>query len=139
RWGLGGLVLLLVLEFCAPRSAWAGCHHLVVSKSGPVVGLGRLDELIAGGSPYSPADLGEWPLKRDVSGRRMPCSGPGCSRSRPPPAPPLPPDPNSLDQWAPPLDSLMLLPFGPASRGPVDEPTAGTTGHAPSVFHPPPA
>ena len=46
RWGVGALMLLLIHGLGAPRSAWAGCSHLVVAKSDRLSSLGRLDPLI---------------------------------------------------------------------------------------------
>ena len=140
RWGTAAFVLLLAHGLGAPRSAWAGCNHLVTSESGRRLELDRLDDLITGGSSAFLADESsgrEWPGQ---PGRRAPkpCSGPGCSSSIPRPASTGSPTTSGPDQWIAMESVLALSPVSPPRLVP-DEPAARPAGHKPSIFHPPPA
>jgi hypothetical protein len=139
RWSTGALLLLLILGFIAPRSARAGCNHLVTSQSDRLLGYDRLDDLITGGSSAILTD-GADRERPDQQGPRRPapCSGPGCSSSVPWPAPMPPPSPVDQDQWAAPC-AIPGAAVAPPTRLVPDEPAAQPAGHQPSIFHPPPA
>jgi hypothetical protein len=127
RLGTGALVLLLVHGFCAPRSALAGCNHLVTSRLAQDRLSSRIEPLIldlAGHSNPLPA-------------APRPCLGGWCSGQ--PATPPVPPEVfnhGQLDSWAwcrsiPGLDSaaFSFLSAETTSLRPVRQ------GN--DVFHPP--
>jgi hypothetical protein len=139
RWGIGALVLLLAHGLAAPRTARAGCNHLVTSQSDRLLDHNRLDDLITGGSSASIAgDPGQDPAGRPGPRRPAPCSGPGCSNGIPWPAPTAPSAPVGPDQWVALSTVLRLAEAAPLRHSP-DEPAARPAGHKPSIFHPPPA
>jgi hypothetical protein len=131
RWGTGALVLLLAQGLAAPRTARAGCNHLVTSQSERLLEFNRLDDLIAG-------DSGQGPAGQPGPRHPMPCSGPGCSNGVPRPVPTAPPAPVGSDQWVALGAVLRLIEVAPLRHSP-DEPAAPPAGHKPSIFHPPPA
>jgi hypothetical protein len=130
RWGVGALVLLLAHGLGAPRSAWAGCSHLVTSQADRSLDHNRLDSLITGQAQV-PADQ---PGPRGP----LPCSGPGCSNSAPRPVPTAPSAPVGPEQWLALGAALRIGEAAPHRLSP-DEPAARPAGHKPSIFHPPPA
>jgi hypothetical protein len=130
RWGTGALVLLLAHGLAAPRTAQAGCNHLVTSQSDRLLDHNRLDSLITGHVQDPAGQPGpQGPL---------PCSGPGCSNGVPRPVPAAPSAPVGPDQWLA-LSAAMRLTEVAPHRLPPDEPAARPAGHKPSIFHPPPA
>jgi hypothetical protein len=133
RWGIGALVLLLAHGLVAPRSAWAGCNHLVTSQADRQLGVHQLDELLTGGAPGLIAEGAgrERPVPR-------PCSGPGCSSSIPRPASTATPSSVGPDQWVALASVLRWIVASPPRLVP-DEPAARPAAHQPSIFHPPPA
>jgi hypothetical protein len=137
RWGAGALMLLLVHGFCAPRSAWAGCNHLVFSKSEQLLDFNQLDALVAGGSSASvPDDTARDPLGDRESKRRTPCSGPGCSNRVPMPVPTTIPAPDGTDQWGTLSVPVILPPISPPERM-TAEPVPDSSRQESSIFHPP--
>jgi hypothetical protein len=136
RWGTGALVLLLAHGLGVPRTARAGCSHLVTSQSDRLLGFNRLDDLITGGTSALLAD----DAGRDLPGPRRPgpCSGPGCSSGVPRSVPTAPSAPVGPDQWVALGAILRLTEVAPVRHSP-DEPAARPAGHKPSIFHPPPA
>ncbi|MFI5461678.1 MAG: hypothetical protein ACHRXM_40350, partial [Isosphaerales bacterium] len=107
RWGIGALMLLLFHGLGTPRSAWAGCNHLVSSRSGRLLDFNRLDALIASGS--SATLLAEDPLREEQGPKHpAPCSGPGCSSRVPMPVPTSLSDSDRSDQWGN-LSTLAIL------------------------------
>jgi hypothetical protein len=135
RWGIGALVLLLLHGLGAARSAWAGCNHLVGSKSDRLVDFHGLDALVAGdASSFVPDN----PARDQIPHRPTPCSGPGCSSRVPMPSPTAVPDSDRSDQWGA-LNALARLPLPSPPHRVIDEPAARPTGKTPSIFHPPPA
>ena len=139
RWGTGALVLLLVHGLAAPRTARAGCNHLVTSQSDRLLDFNRLDDLITGGSAATRADD---PARNDPAqpGPQRPgrCSGPGCSSSIPRPPSTASPSSGGPDQWMA-LGAVLGLAIASPPRLVPDEPAARPAGHKPSIFHPPPA
>jgi hypothetical protein len=93
RLGTGALLLLLVHGFYAPRSALAGCNHLVTSR----IAQGQLPSWI---EPLI-LDLAGQPNQPSVPTSPRPCLGRWCSGQ--PATPPIPPevfDHGQLDSWA---------------------------------------
>jgi len=139
RWGLGALMLLLVHEYGAPRAARAGCNHLVVSQSAPLLGLDRLDAFIlADTSSMVSNDSVQHPLQQQDRKRRLPCSGPSCSDHIPSPVRAASQESGSFDQWGT-LNTLVLHEIVSPSDKTIDEPVVRPMGKKPSIFHPPPA
>ncbi len=134
RLGTGALVLLLAHGLAAPRTARAGCGHLVTSQSNRELDDNRLDDLITG---HSTAMLAGDPGDSGPRGP-LPCSGPGCSNGVPRPVPAAPSAPVGPDQWLA-LGDLLRLGDADPHRLPPDELSARPAGHRPSIFHPPPA
>ena len=131
RWGTAALVLLLAHSLGAPRTARAGCNHLVTSRSDRLLGYNQLERLIAG-------DSGQQSPGQPGPRRPAPCSGPGCSNGDPSPVPAAPPAPTGPDHWLVLSAVLGLSEAGPLQHAP-DELPARPAGHKPSIFHPPPA
>jgi len=139
QWGAGALMVLLVHSFVASRSAWAGCDHLISSRSDRLLEFNRLDAIIAGGSSFSFSDdLAHDPLEENGPKHPTPCSGPGCSSRVPLPVPVASQGPDGSDQWGVMNAVVPLAAVSPRCRT-IDEPAARPAGHKPSIFHPPPA
>jgi hypothetical protein len=139
RWVTGALMVLLVHGLGAPRPAWAGCNHRIVSKSDRALDFNRLDALIVGGSSTASSDaLARDPLKEQGPNRPTPCSGPGCSSQVPAPIPTAIPNTDRSDQWGN-LSSPAIHPIGSPPSRTIHEPVGRPTGQKPSIFHPPPA
>jgi hypothetical protein len=136
-WGAGALTLLLVHGVCASRTAWAGCNHLVSSKSDRGFDFNRLDAIITGGSSFAD-DPAHDPSNEDGSNSPMPCSGPGCSSRVPMPVPTASAGPQSTIQWVV-LHAVAPIMVAAPRRHTVEGPVARPDGHKPSIFHPPPA
>ncbi len=138
RFGIGALVLLLIQGFSAPRLAWAGCNHLVVSRFDSSLDFNRLDELLtARSASVSADDLAQSPLGPGVPERRTPCSGMNCSSRAPLPASTVSPEPPNVDQWGALGARLVREPLLALDRS-NEQPTSGRAGYKPSIFHPPP-
>jgi hypothetical protein len=139
QWGAGALVLLLAQGPLASRSAWAGCSHLVTSKSDRLVASNLLDPLITGGFSTSAAgELADDPLNHQGPKRPAPCSGSGCTSGVPAPLPTSSIDTHITDHWG------VLNAAGPlALESPRHETVEATlvrpAGQQLFVFHPPPA
>lgn len=134
RWGTAAFVLLLAHGLGAPRSAWAGCGHLVTSQADRRLDFNRLDDLITGAAPG---------LRADDPGQPVPaaprkCSGPGCSGGVPWPLSTASPTTGGPDQWIA-LESVLAIVVVSPPHWLPDEPAARPAGHKPSIFHPPPA
>jgi hypothetical protein len=138
RWGAGALVLLLAHGLGAPRSAWAGCNHLVTSQSDRGLDFNRLDDLITGSSALLADDTDRERPGPPGPRTPRPCSGPGCSSGVPWPASTASPSSGGPDQWIA-LESILDLAVASPPRLVPDEPAARPAGHKPSIFHPPPA
>jgi hypothetical protein len=137
RWGAGALMLLLVHGFCAPRSAWAGCSHLVVSNSERLLDYNQLDALVADGSSASLSnDTASHPTGDRGSNRSTPCSGPGCSNRVPMPVPTTIPAPDGTDHWGA-LGVPIILPATSPPERMTAEPTLDPSRQESSIFHPP--
>src|SRR5262245_56120000 len=122
RWETGALLLLLVHGFGAPRSAWAGCNHLVLSRSDLLLAFNQLDVLIAGDSSgLSSDDLATDPLGQQGPKRPTPCSGLSCSNRVPLPVPMAFPGSHRVDQWGV-LSTVDLLSITSLHGRTVDEP-----------------
>jgi hypothetical protein len=139
RWGTGAVVLFLLHGLAAPRPAWAGCNHLVVSESDRTSPFHRLDAALAGGGS-SALTVDPAPEPPNPPGPRhpAPCSGPGCSRRVPLPAPTAVPDSDRSDQWVV-LSAVAHLTLASPPHHTSAEPAGRPTGEGPSIFHPPPA
>jgi hypothetical protein len=129
RWGAGALMLLLVHGFFAPRAAWAGCSHLVVSRSDRLLEFNQIDPLVAGDSTT---------LLPDERGpkRPAPCSGPGCSKRVPIPIPTTFPAPDDTHQWGT-LGIPAIRPAASPFDRMTDEPVRDSSRQETAVFHPP--
>jgi hypothetical protein len=127
-------MLLLVHGFCTPRSALAGCNHLVVSKSDQLLDFNRLDPLVADGSaaPVSDDPL----LGKRAPERPAPCSGPGCSKRVPISVPTTIPVPDDTHQWGT-LGVPVILPAASPLDRMTDEPSPDSSRQEAAVFHPP--
>ncbi|MGP0067690.1 MAG: hypothetical protein ACLQGP_29350 [Isosphaeraceae bacterium] len=137
RWGAGAFIVLLVHGFCAPRSAEAGCHHLVVSKSERLRDFDQLDALVTGGSSASRSDdLTRGPMEEPGSQRPAPCSGPGCSKRVPTPIPTTIQAPDGTDHWGA-LSGPVVLPVGSPAERMTADPAPGSSPRESSIFHPP--
>jgi hypothetical protein len=138
RLGIGALIVLSFQVLAAPRAAWAGCSHLVVSQSDRLLDLNRLDALIAAspfltnsaGTPGAPA--------QPVPGRRLPCSGPSCSNRIPAPLSTVSQASGGLNQWGD-LNRVVFLPLVSPAGKITDLTPPSSRGREPSIFHPPPA
>jgi hypothetical protein len=138
RWATGALIVLLVHGVGAPRSAGAGCNHLIVSKSDRILDFNRLDALIAGSPTTISDDMARGPLKDQGPNRPTPCSGPGCSNQVPVPVPTAVPNSDRSDQWGN-VSPPAILPIACLTSPSIEGPAARPTGEKPSIFHPPPA
>ena len=154
QWGGGGMTillpwrltksgawaaLLLALGFCAaPASAWAGCGHLVTTRSDRAAKLHQFDDLILGNSPSSPGQNGgESPAGLPGPPRRLPCSGPSCSNNVPPlPVSTLSSNPDGRDRWGSLAVAAVVDNTGVYSRT-LDEPSLAPASEKPAIFHPP--
>jgi hypothetical protein len=138
QWRAGAVLLLLVVGFAAPSTAWAGCNQLVGSRSDPFMKLDQLDALIlVGSSSASRADSLHFPLGRPASPRRAPCSGPGCSNSKAPmPGSTITPVPEGRDRWVS-LEAVVVDDNTPALPRTTEEPSLSSSGEKSSIFHPP--
>jgi hypothetical protein len=129
RLGIGALVLLMVHGFCAPRSALAGCNHLVTSRLAQEQFPSLIEPLIL--------DLAGHSNPLPVPAPPRPCLGGWCSGQ--PATPPVPPevvDHGQLDSWAwyrsiPGLDSVASS-FVSAATNSLRPVRQGN-----EVFHPP--
>jgi hypothetical protein len=138
-WAIGTLVLLLAHGLGSPRSAWAGCSHLVSSRSDRLLEFNRLDDLLTSGSSFWVSDNPDQDPPREPGPQRpTPCSGPGCSSRIPLPVPTASQGSGGSDQWVV-LSAVPSLPVVSPSSRTFDEPATRPAGHKPSIFHPPPA
>ncbi len=135
RWGIGAMLLLLFHGFAAPRSVWAGCSHLVSSRSDRQFDFNQVRAVIAG--DQSATLLAADPVVGQGSKRPAPCSGPGCSSRRPMPVPASFLDSDRYDQWVA-LDTLAIVIGASPPARTIEEPAAHIMGEKPSIFHPPP-
>jgi hypothetical protein len=132
-------VLLLIHGLAAPRSAWAGCNHLVTSQADRRLDFNRLDDLITGSSALLADELGQERPGQPGPRAPRPCSGPGCSSGGPSlPVSTTSPGSGGPDQWVA-LESVLAPAVASPPRLVPDEPAARPAGHKPSIFHPPPA
>jgi len=136
RLAAGVLVLLMVHGLGSVRTAWAGCNHLVSSRSDRSLNFDQFDRLIYGTSSALSADL----LGRDteVPLRPKPCSGLSCSSGIPMPASNASLVHEGSDQWGT-LASLTRVLTASPGIGHCQEPAARASGAAASIFRPPPA
>ena len=138
RSGIGVLALLLIQGFSAPRLAWAGCNHLVVSRLDSSMDFNRLDELVpARSASFSADDPARSPLGPGVPERRTPCTGMSCSSRAPLPASTVSSEPRNVDQWGA-LGALVVPEPLLALDRSHEQPISGRAGYKPSIFHPPP-
>ncbi len=134
RWVTGALMLLLVQGVGAPRSAWAGCNHLVSSRSDAFLKFDQLDELIQGHSIASSSD--DLAQGSRVPKRNRPCSGMSCSGRVPMPVSTASQGFEGFDQWGA-LATVADVLSPSLSARPADEPGPRAKGQATSIFHPP--
>jgi hypothetical protein len=127
RWGTGAIALLVFHGFCAPRSAWAGCNHLVGSQSDPMLNLSRLDDLVAGGRAH-----GQPAPER----RQSPCEGMSCSSPTPLPVSTANPLPERSDQWGA-VGERVVVPDTSLPERRTDDCAPRGSVEKTSVFHPP--
>jgi hypothetical protein len=131
-------MLLVVIGFAAPDTAWAGCSHLVGSRSDPFMKLQQLDDLILFGSSTSPGgNGGQSPLGRPDLPRRTPCSGASCSSGRVPlPVSTITQGPEGRDRWGA-LGAGVVADNTSAQVRTTNEPALASSGEKSSIFHPP--
>jgi hypothetical protein len=135
RLATGALVVLIVQCFCATRSAWAGCSHLVGSRSDRL-DLERLDLLIvSGSSSLTTNDGAQSPQEPSVPTR--PCSGLSCSSRDPLPISTAVPATGSLSDQCCALGTLVLPGSTSRSARTLEEPVPTSLGEPSSIFHPP--
>ena len=134
KWRAGAIMLLLVIGFAAPNTAWAGCSHLVGSRSDPFMKLQQLDELILSGT--STGDGWQSPQGRPNSPRRAPCSGASCSSRVPVPVSTISPGPEGRDRWGA-LGVVVVVDNTSAQARTTDGPALASSGEKSSIFHPP--
>jgi hypothetical protein len=137
RWGAVAMLLFLIQALGAPRSAWAGCNHLVLSHSDRLLSIDQLSPLIIGAGAATVSDE----LPSDLMGERgsnrpAPCSGPGCSSRVPLPVPTAVSIPGGTDQWGT-LSIPGVIPVASPFDHIADEPVAGSFRRETSIFHPP--
>jgi hypothetical protein len=138
RLGMGALFLLSAHSLIAPRAAYSGCSHLVVSQSASFSDLHRFDGLIVtGSSSVLPKERARAPLQDRGQGRRSPCSGPGCSSGVPAPAPPVSYGPDGQNHWGL-VDAFTTTQVNVPMQRDCDELVPQATNSKPSIFHPPP-
>jgi hypothetical protein len=134
RWAAGALVVLLVHSLGASRSVWAGCNHLVGSRSDSFLKFDQFDKLIQGDSIAPSSD--------DLAGgsqgpnRNRPCSGMSCSGRVPLPVSTASQGPEGSDQWGA-LTTVVVVVSPSASGRPSDELGQRASGQAAFIFHPP--
>jgi len=134
RLATGALVLLLVHGLGALRSAWAGCNHLVVSRSDSFLRFDQLDDLNLGNSSEASSD----DLTRGSHGptRNRPCSGMSCSGRVPLPVSTASHGAEGSDDWGA-LATIPIVASASPSARPSDEPTPRGSDQAACIFHPP--
>jgi len=126
RLGIGALVLVVLHGSCAPVTAWAGCNHLVVSRTDSIQLSSLVEPLLD--------DLGGRPQPSPVS--PGPCTGAWCSGQ--PVVPPVPAGARDwrADSWAwSAWDSIVFtasFSFMPAACSVPHRVVCGN-----GIFHPP--
>ena len=127
-------MLLLVHSVGALPSAWAGCNHLVSSRSDAFLKFDQLDELIQGNAIARSSD----DLARGSQGpnRERPCTGMSCSGRVPLPVSTASHGPEGSDQWGA-LATITVVLSPSLSAHPSDEPGSRASGQAAFIFHPP--
>jgi hypothetical protein len=137
RLGVGASVLLAVHFICAPRSAWAGCEHLVGSQFDPFANLHQLDSLIVGGSPsLLTLETPDFPFEGPAPARRTPCTGMSCSMPVSLPVSTASAGSNGPEVWGA-LGVIVMVESASPRRRAIDEPAFCTAGEQPAIFHPP--
>jgi hypothetical protein len=134
RWGAG---IVLILSFCAPTTAQAGCNHPAGGSAAMISGQHGLDELITRGSASS-AQVGQtqFPWDRSAPGRPVPCSGLRCSNSTPLPGSTAAGGLVGSDQWAALATRLWVDPPSRPAQA-IDEPILHLPAYNTFLFHPP--
>jgi hypothetical protein len=138
HWAAAALFALSMHSLFAPRTAFAGCNHLVVSKSDRVLNLNRFDLLIIGDSSLlTVGTFADDPLKSQHPERPAPCSGPACSSRVPLPAPSASYSPDGSDQWVF-QNAVLAVATASPPCGTIDELAAHAAAEGFSIFRPPP-
>ncbi len=127
--GSAALVLLMLLCASAPRTASAGCDHLVQSRLDRIHQINNLDELVIGTLSHSPFD-------RSLPGRSSPCSGLSCSSRFPLPVSTASIATDGSQQWGA-LDVPIAAEPKSAARRAADESLPPSSAEKSSIFHPP--
>jgi hypothetical protein len=99
RWVAGAIALGALSSLCVPRSAAAGCSHLVNSRSDRYASLVRLDELVRADSPAGALVAADSQSDHGKPLQPRPCSGLSCSKSTPLPSSSAKLAPRQVDQW----------------------------------------
>jgi hypothetical protein len=137
RPGSAAPVLLMLLWVSAPRTAAAGCDHLVQSRLDPFHEINRLDELVIAGMSASPDGFSRSPFDRSLPGRSSPCSGLSCSSRFPLPVSTASIATGRSQQWGR-LGVPIVVESKSKSRDTTrDESRPSSSGEKSSVFHPP--
>jgi hypothetical protein len=134
--GSAALVLLTLLCASVPRTASAGCDHLVQSRFDQFPEINRLDELVIAGTFVNPDGFSRSPFDHSAPYRSSPCSGLSCSSRFPLPVSTASIVTDGSQQWG-----TLGVPFAveskSLSRDPRDESRPYPSGEIPSIFHPP--
>lgn len=128
RLGTGAFLLLVVQCTFAPSSAWAGCNHLVTSRTDPERLSSRIELLIL--------DLTGRTQPLPIPAPPRPCSGTWCSSQPAAPSVPAGVLDGRLDSWAWCTEIPCLASIGSSFLS--DESTAlRPLQKGSAVFHPP--
>jgi hypothetical protein len=136
RPGSAALVLLMLLCVSAPRTASAGCDHLIQSRLDPFYDINQLDGLVIAGTFADPDGFSGSPFDRSMPGRSSRCSGLSCSSRFPLPVSTASIAADGSPQWGT-LGVPFVVESTSPSRGTRNESRPLTSGEKSSVFHPP--
>jgi hypothetical protein len=136
RWVKGAIALGALSVLCVPRSADAGCSHLVNSQSDRYASLVRLDQLVRADSPAGSlvSDVSKLDQGKPLQPRR--CSGLSCSKSTPLPASSAKLAPRQVDQWGA-LFGPIVVPSRICALTATNQADARSALLKTAIFHPP--
>ena len=133
---IGALIAFSFPVFAVSGTAWAGCSHLVVSRSDRLLDLNRLDTFIVGNSditslPHLPGEPAQ-----PAPGQRLPCSGLSCSSDSPVPCSTASQGLDDPDHWGALSAAIFRQPVAPSGII-ADRGSPSSRGRKLSIFHPP--
>jgi hypothetical protein len=134
--GAGVAVLLAVQLLAAPRAAWAGCNHGVLSRSRAAQSVSRLDAIFDNGSPLAPTDKPLPPGQHGSPNEHRPCIGLSCSSPSPLPGSSATSQFRDFDQWGA-LDRSRFDRPAMRSFAACVPPVSPRSADRSAVFHPP--